>query len=162
MGRTIYPALEDTEAEVAVTLADGVELTNDTFVTPKKLAIRGSGTLAASATLKATEGSRFAPEALEIGEGLQLTVPLYAVNVGGALTFGTDSKIILDVSNYYDGGTTNALTVGSFVLPAGESDVLAHFATTNPLYTLSLSGDGHSGDDSGDGDMDRRRRWYQP
>ena len=139
---TIYPTLEDSEVEVAVTLADGVELTNDTFVTPKKLAIRGSGTLAASVTLKAAEGSRFAPEALEIGEGLQLTVPLYAVNVGGALTFGTDSKIILDVSTYYDGGTTNALTVGSFVLPAGESDVLAHFATTNPLYTLSLSGDG--------------------
>ena len=34
---TIYPALEDTEVEVAVTLANGVELTNDTFVTPKRL-----------------------------------------------------------------------------------------------------------------------------
>ena len=139
---TIYPTLEDTEVEVAVALADGVELTNDTFVTPKKLAIRGSGTLAASATLKAAEDSRFAPEALEIGEGLQLTVPLYAVNVGGTLTLGAGSKIIFDVSHYYEGGTTNALTVGSFVLPAGESDVLAYFATTNPLYTLSLSGDG--------------------
>ena len=141
---TIYPTLEDTEVDVAVTLADGVELTNDTFVTPKKLALSAatSAALPLSATLKAAADSRFAPQALEIGDGLQLTVPLYAVNVGGALTFGTDSKIILDVSNYYDGGTTNALTVGSFVLPAGESDVLAHFATTNPLYTLSLSGDG--------------------
>ena len=119
-------------------------VTNDTFVTPKKLALSAatSAALPLSATLKAAADSRFAPQALEIGDGLQLTVPLYAVNVGGALTFGTDSKIILDVSNYYDGGTTNALTVGSFVLPAGESDVLAHFATTNPLYTLSLSGDG--------------------
>ena len=141
---TIYPTLEDTEAEVAVTLADGVELTNDTFVTPKKLALSAatSAALPLSATLKAAADSRFAPQALEIGAGLQLTVPLYAVNVGGTLTLGTDSKIILDVSNYYDGGTTNALTVGSFALPSGESDVLAHFATTNPLYTLSLSGDG--------------------
>ena len=141
---TIYPTLEDSEVEVAVTLADGIELTNDTFVTPKRLALSAatSAALPLSATLKAAADSRFAPQALEIGDGLQLTVPLYAVNVGGALTFGTDSKIILDVSNYYDGGTTNALTVGSFVLPAGESDVLAHFATTNPLYTLSLSGDG--------------------
>ena len=141
---TIYPALEDTEAEVAVTLADGVELTNDTFVTPKKLVLAAatSAALPVSATLKATEGSRFAPEALEVGEGLQLTVPLYAVNVGGTLTLGAGSKIIFDVSHYYEGGTTNALTVGSFALPAGESDVLAHFATTDPLYTLSLSGDG--------------------
>ena len=138
---TIYPTLEDSEVEVAVTLADGVELTNDTFVTPKKLVLASSAA-AGTAALHSAADSRFAPQALEIGEGLQLTVPLYAVNVGGALTFGTDSKIILDVSTYYDGGTTNALTVGSFVLPAGESDVLAHFATTNPLYTLSLSGDG--------------------
>ena len=138
---TIYPTLEDTEVDVAVTLADGVELTNDTFVTPKKLVLASSAA-AGTAALHSAADSRFAPQALEIGDGLQLTVPLYAVNVGGALTFGTDSKIILDVSTYYDGGTTNALTVGSFVLPAGESDVLAHFATTNPLYTLSLSGDG--------------------
>ena len=138
---TIYPALEDTEVEVAVSLADGVELTNDTFVTPKKLAIRGSGTLAASATLKATADSRFAPEALEIGEGLQLTVPLYAVNVVGTLTLGADSKITFDVSNY-DGIGEVALTAGGIALPAGETDALTHFAVTDDRFELSLSADG--------------------
>jgi len=138
---TIYPALEDTEVEVAVALADGVELTNDTFVTPKKLAIRGSGTLAASATLKAAADSRFAPEALEIGEGLQLTVPLYAVNVVGTLTLGTGSKITFDVSNY-DGIGEVALTAGGIALPSGETDALTHFAVTDNRFELSLSADG--------------------
>ena len=137
---TIYPALEDTEAEVAVALADGVELTNDTFVTPKKLAIRGSGTLAASATLKPAADSRFAPQALEIGEGLQLTVPLHAVNVGGTLTFGTNAKIVFDVSDY-DGDET-ALVIGGIVLPSGESDALAHFGVTDNRFAVSLSADG--------------------
>ena len=63
---TIYPTLEDTEVDVAVTLADGVELTNDTFVTPKKLALSAatSAALPLSATLKAAADSRFAPQAL--------------------------------------------------------------------------------------------------
>ena len=139
---TIYPALEDTEVEVAVTLANGVELTNDTFVTPKRLALAAatSAALPVSATLKAAEGSRFAPEALEIGEGLQLTVPLYAVNVGGTLTLGTGSKITFDVSNY-DGGET-ALVTGGIVLPAGESDPLAHLGVTDNRFAISLSADG--------------------
>ena len=140
---TIYPALEDTEAEVAVALADGVELTNDTFVTPKRLALTAatSSALPVSATLKATADSRFAPEALEIGEGLQLTVPLYAVNVVGTLTLGADAKITFDVSNY-DGIGEVALTVGGIVLPAGESDALAHFGVTDNRFALSLSDDG--------------------
>ena len=140
---TIYPALEDTEAEVAVALADGVELTNDTFVTPKRLALTAatSAALPVSATLKASAGSRFAPEALEIGEGLQLTVPLYAVNVGGTLTLGAGSKITFDVSNY-DGIGDVALATGGIALPAGETDALTHFAVTDNRFELSLSADG--------------------
>ena len=137
---TIYPTLEDTEVEVAVTLADGVELTNDTFVTPKKLAIRGSGTLAASATLKTTADSRFAPQVLEIGDGLQLTVPLGGMSVEGMLTLGTGSKITFDVSDY-DGNET-ALVTGGIALPAGESDALAHFGVTDNRFAVSLSADG--------------------
>ena len=143
---TIYPALEDTEVEVAVTLANGVELTNDTFVTPKRLALAAatSAALPVSATLKAAEGSRFAPEALEVGDGLQLTVPLYAVKVGGTLTLGAGAKIVFDTANYNDGGTTAALTAGAFVLPAGETaaDVLSHFGVNDSRFTLSLSADG--------------------
>ena len=140
---TIYPALEDTEVEVAVTLADGVELTNDTFITPKRLALSAatSAALPVSATLKTTADSRFAPEALEIGDGLQLTVPLYAASVGGTLTFGTDSKITFDVSNY-DGIGEVALTVGGIALPSGETDALTHFAVTDNRFELSLSADG--------------------
>ena len=139
---TIYPALEDTEVEVAVTFADGVVITNDTFVTPKRLALAAvtSAALPVSATLKCAEGSRFAPEALEIGDGLQLTVPLYAASVGGTLTLGTGSKITFDVSNY-DGGET-ALVTGGIVLPAGESDPLAHLGVTDNRFAISLSADG--------------------
>ena len=140
---TIYPALEDTEVEVAVSLADGVEFTNDTFVTPKRLALTAatSAALPVSATLKATADSRFAPEALEIGEGLQLTVPLYAVNVAGTLTLGAGSKITFDVSNY-DGIGDVALVAGGIALPEGETDALAHFAVTDNRFELSLSADG--------------------
>ena len=138
---TIYPALEDTEVEVAVTLANGVELTNDTFVTPKKLVLTADGASPSTATLKATADSRFAPEALEIGEGLQLTVPLYAVNVVGTLTLGAGSKITFDVSNY-DGIGDVALVTGGIALPAGETDALTHFAVTDDRFALSLSADG--------------------
>ena len=140
---TIYPALEDTEVEVAVAFADGVVITNDTFVTPKKLSLAAatSAALPMSATLKCAEDSRFAPEALEIGDGLQLTIPLYDVKVGGTLTFGADAKIVFDVSNY-DGIGEIALVTGGIALPAGESDVLAHFGVTDSRFALSLSDDG--------------------
>ncbi|MBR0066469.1 MAG: hypothetical protein IJQ00_02645, partial [Kiritimatiellae bacterium] len=140
---TIYPTLEDTEVEVAVAFADGVVITNDTFVTPKKLSLAAatSAALPVSATLKCAEDSRFAPEALEIGDGLQLTVPLYDVKVGGTLTFGADAKIVFDVSNY-DGIGEIALVTGGIALPAGESDVLAHFGVTDSRFALSLSDDG--------------------
>ena len=139
---TIYPTLEDTEVEVAVAFADGVVITNDTFVTPKKLSLAAatSAALPVSATLKCAEDSRFAPETLEIGDGLQLTVPLYDVKVGGTLTFGADAKIVFDVSNY-DGGDV-ALVTGGIAPPAGESDVLAHFGVTDSRFVLSLSDDG--------------------
>ena len=143
---TIWPALEDTEVEAAVALADGVELTNDTFVTPKRLALTAAtgAALPTSATLKSGEGSMLAPESLEIGDGLQLTVPLYAVKVGGTLTLGAGAKIVFDTANYNVGGTTEALTAGAFVLPAGETaaDVLSHFGVNDNRFTLSLSADG--------------------
>ena len=140
---TIYPTLEDTEVEVAVAFADGVVITNDTFVTPQKLSLAAatSAALPVSATLKCAEDSRFAPEALEIGDGLQLTVPLYDASVGGTLTFGADAKIVFDVSNY-DGIGEVALVTDGIVLPAGESDPLAHLGVTDNRFAISLSADG--------------------
>ncbi len=141
---SIWPACEDVDVEATVTLAAGVTVTNDTFVTPKRLALVAAtgATLPVAATLKSTSDSLFAPQELEIGDDIHLTVPLYAVSTLGTLTFGTNAQIVFDVSNYNDGGTTNALTVGAFALPSGESDVLAHFAVTDNRFTLSLSVDG--------------------
>ena len=136
---TIYPALEDTEVEVEVTLVDGVELTNDTFVTPKKI-VFASSVAAGTAALHSAADSRFAPQVLEIGDGLQLTVPLGGVSVEGTLTFDTGSKITFDVSNY-DGNET-ALVTGGIVLPSGESDALTHFGVTDNRFAVSLSADG--------------------
>ena len=141
---SIWPACEDVDVEATVALAAGVTITNDTFVTPKRLALAAAtgADLPAAATLKSTSDSLFAPQELEIGDGIHLTVPLYAVSTLGTLTFGTNAKIVFDVSNYNEGGTTNALTAGAFALPSGESDVLAHFAVTDNRFTLSLSADG--------------------
>ena len=141
---SIWPACEDVDVEATVVFADGVTVTNDTFVTPKRLAfaVATGATLPVAVTLKSTPDSLFTPQELEIGDGIHLTVPLYAVSTLGTLTFGTNAKITFDVSNYNDGGTTNALTVGAFALPAGESDALAHFAVTDSRFTLSLSADG--------------------
>jgi len=145
---TIWPALEDTEVEAEVAFADGVTVTNDTFVTPRRLALAAAAgvSLPVSAVLKSAEGSRFAPQALEIGGGLRLSVPLYAVNVGGTLSFGAGAKIVFDTANYNDGGTTEALTAGVFALPEGETaaDVLSHFGVNDSRFTLSLSADGRT------------------
>ncbi|MBQ3808631.1 MAG: endonuclease/exonuclease/phosphatase family protein [Kiritimatiellae bacterium] len=141
---TIYPSLEDTEVEVSVTIADGVTLVNDTFVTPKSLALVPA-TANAAATITASSGAFFAPQSLEIGDGLSLTVPLYAVNVGGTLTLDEGSIITFDVSNF-NGGET-ALAAGAFALPEGETeaDILSHFAVTAAEgFTLSLAADGKS------------------
>ena len=144
--RTVsWPACEDGPVEATLTLADGVEITNDTIVTPKRLALSAatSAALPVAAALHSAKGSVFAPRSLEVSDGLQLTVPLYAVDVSGTLTLGTGSKIVFDVSNFYDGGTTNALTVGAFALPAGETsaDLLSYFGVTDNRYALSLSAD---------------------
>ena len=77
---------------------------------------------------------------ISIGEGLQLTVPLYYASVVVTLTFGADAKIVFDVSNY-DGGDV-ALVTDGIALPAGESDALAHFGVTDARFALSLSADG--------------------
>ena len=145
--RTVpWPLGEDSIVAAEVSFSEGAVLTNDTFVTSKRLVLApaSSATLPVSATLAAASGSLFAPHSLEIADGLVLTVPLYAVSTPGTLTLDTDSKIVFDVSNYCDGGTSNALSAGAFALPSGETsaDLLSHFGTTDANYTLSLSADG--------------------
>ena len=141
---TIWPSCEDIDIEASVAFADDVTITNDAYVTCKTLSLSAmSGApLPITVTLKSERDSRFAPQALDLGDGVHINVPLYAVSTEGALTLGTDTRITFDTSNFNDGGTSNALTAGSFVLPQGESDVLTHFAVTDNRFTLSLSADG--------------------
>ena len=137
---TIYPALEDTDVEVAVALADGVELTNDTFVTPKKLSLRSDGVPAVvGATLKTTVDSRFAPQSLDVDEGVVLTASVGDVLAGraslGDIAFGADAKIVFDVTDCTERITR--IPVGNITLPDGEDDVSAHFGTTGRSATLN-------------------------
>lgn len=139
---SIYPSCEDTEVEVAVSIAATATITNDTFVTPAKLKFtNGTGGASAAATISAAANSMFAPENLEVGDGVSLTVKPGDVAVADTLTFGDGAKIVFDMSNAEGAKIVTGLTVGSISLPEGESDVLSHFGARGG-YTVSLSEDG--------------------
>ena len=139
---SIYPSCEDTEVEVAVSITATATITNDTFVTPAKLKFtNGTGGASAAATISAAANSMFAPENLEVGDGVTLTVKPGDVTVADTLTFGEGAKIVFDMSDAEGAKIVTGLTVGSISLPEGESDVLSHFGARGG-YTVSLSEDG--------------------
>ena len=140
---SIYPSVEDTETEVAVSIASAATIVNDTFVTPAKLKFtNGTGGASATATLAAGANSMFAPENLEVGDGVTLTVKPGDVSVAGELKFGEDAKIIFDMKGAgEDEKTVKGLSALSFALPAGDSDLLSHFGARGS-YSVSLSEDG--------------------
>lgn len=123
---TIYPTLEDTEVEVAVAFAADATLSNDTFVTPKRLSVSGTGLLVCD------EGSLFAPETLVLADGAQLTVSVAAAVDGRfapkSITFGTGARIVFDITGLETRSVTVPLASSTMTLPDGESDVIAHFA----------------------------------
>jgi hypothetical protein len=123
---TIYPSCEDTEVEAAVTFAANATLSNDTFVTPKRLSVSGIGSLACEA------GSLFAPEMLELTDGARLTVPVAAALDGRfapkRITFGSDARIVFDITGLESRSVTVPFAASAMALPVGESDVIAHFA----------------------------------
>lgn len=123
---TIYPSCEDTEVEAAVTFAANATLSNDTFVTPKRLSVSGIGSLACEA------GSLFAPEMLELTDGARLTVPVAAALDGRfapkSITFGSDARIVFDITGLESRSVTVPFAASAMALPVGESDVIAHFA----------------------------------
>ncbi len=138
ISRIIWPVFEDMDVDVAVDFASASTLTNDTFVSCKSLALsNGTGEATVAPAIKAADGSRFAPQALAVGDGVQVTMPLYS-SVGGTLTFGTGSKIVFDISDY--NGEYGELAVDEFVLPAGDEDVLSHFGVTDDSFALSKDG----------------------
>lgn len=123
---TIYPSCEDTEVEAVVTFAADATLSNDTFVTPKRLSVSGIGSLACEAA------SLFAPESLVLADSAQLTVPVAAALDGHFapkhITFGNDAKIVFDITGLESRSVTVPFAASAMALPVGESDVIAHFA----------------------------------
>lgn len=140
---SIYPSCEDTEVEVAVSIAASATIANDTFVTPAKLKFtNGTGGASATATLAAGANSMFAPENLEVGDGVTLTVAPGEVSVADTLTFGDGAKIVFDMSNTREGKIVKGISFGSTSLPSAESDLLSHFATRGGICEIILSDDG--------------------
>ena len=140
-----YPTMEDVEVETTVSLASAAAITNDTVVTAKKVSLlNATEDATVSAAIKNSEGSIFDPQTLEIGDGVELTVPLRVLDMAGTIAFGADSKIVFDMSNVHMdiGQTTNALSAGEFVLPEGETskDILSHFGVNDDKFYISLSG----------------------
>lgn len=149
---TIWPSCEDVDVVTAVSFTGNATITNDTFVTCKRLAFsNASGAESVSPTLVCAEGSRFAPQSLEVGDGVVLNASAQFGNplsVGGTLTIGENAKIVFDQTAL--AGSDNAMgwktimTFGGISLPAGESDVLSHFGISGGKYGLKLSSDGRS------------------
>lgn len=149
---TIWPSCEDVDVETTVSFTGNVTITNDTFVTCKSLLFSNtSGAASVAPTLVCAEGSRFAPQSLEVGGGVALNASVAFGNplsVGGTLTFGENAKIVFDKTAL--AGSDNAMgwktimTFGGISLPAGESDVLSHFGISGGKYGLKLSSDGRS------------------
>ena len=115
---------------------------NDTFVTPSKLKFtNGTGGASAVATLLSGADSMFAPETMEVGEGVTLKVSPAAVSVAQTLTFAQGSKIVFDMSNAGDAKSVKGLSFGSLSLPSGDDDALSYFSA-GAGYEVFLSDDG--------------------
>ena len=143
--RSIYPSCEDTEVEVGVSIAADATIVNDTFVTPAKLKFANAvGGDVASAKLVSAPGSMFAPETMELGEGVWLIVSPGEVSVTETLRFAQGAKIVFDMSNADEETIVKGLAAGSFVLPSDDSDLISHFAVRGGTYDIVISGDGKS------------------
>ena len=142
--RLTWPAWEDLRVDAAVTVAEeNLTLTNDSFVTCHSLAF-ANGTEAPTVRLAIpnTPGAQFKPQAIVLGDGVELALP-FGDSCSGAVTFGEGAKLVFDASSYA-GVATVFTAVGGFVLPEGETDVLAHAMLVNggTDLELALSGDG--------------------
>ena len=137
---TIYPALEDTEVDVEVTLADGVTIANDTFVTPKSLVFKSDTGASVSATFDCAEGSMFAPATFELGEGVNLSVTAGAIAMNtGTIKFNEGSSIKVDCDGI-DNEWTEVLSANDFILPEGPGTVLDYVKAKKGSYTFKVDG----------------------
>ena len=141
MRTTIYPSLEDTEVEAEVTLADGVVVTNDTFVTPKRLLLVASTTpVAQPATIVCPDGSMFDPAVLELGEGMKLSVAAGAIRMEtGTIKFDEGSCVVVDCGGIGD-KWTEVLSANSFTLSGQSENILDYVIADKGGYMLKIEG----------------------
>ncbi len=140
--RITWPAWEDLQVEAAVTVAgENLTLTNDSFVTCRTLSFANGGEAATvRLAIPNSPGAQFKPQALALDDGVELVLP-FGDSCSGTVTLGAKAKLVFDAAAY--AGVTTAFTAERFVLPEGETDVLAHTALVNgENLELVLSSDG--------------------
>jgi hypothetical protein len=135
---SLYPALEDTEVDVEVTLADGVTLTNDTFVTPKSLLFKSETGAPVAATLVSEDDSMFDPATFELGEGVNLSVAAGAIAMKtGVIKFNEGSSIKVDCDGI-DNEWTEVLSAKNFTLPEGAGTILDYVKAQRGNYKFEV------------------------
>lgn len=138
----VWPAGEDTNVEAVVTVAAPATLALDSFVAARRVAfVNGSGDASVDLALVAADGGPFEPQTLAVGAGVALTLPCH-VSTTGIVELAANARIVIDASDY--DGRAAALRTGGFVLPDGETDVLAHVSVRDDAYVPSISEDGRS------------------
>lgn len=138
--RMVWPAGEDAGVAATLTASADANMTVDTVVGAQLTLAGAAGT---ALNLVLAKDCVFAPTSLVVAAGLDVTLPV-GTKVAGAFTLGENAKIKFDASQLHAGDET-VLTVGSFVLPEGETDVLAHVEVTGASdVTAALGEDGTS------------------
>ena len=138
--RMVWPAGEDGELTATLTASADAQMTVDTVVGAHVVLSGASGTSVALATAK---DCVFAPASLDIAAGLLATLPA-GTAVAGDLTLGAGAWIRIDAAALH-AGDEKVLSAGAFVLPEGETDVLAHVEVVGADgVAAALSDDGRA------------------
>ena len=141
-GRTsLWPSCEDTETEARLVFSQGAEMTNDTFVTAKRVLLTNdTGAGSVSPKLVCAEGSMFDPATLELGEGVKLRVAAGTLAMEtGSVKFNSGSSIAIDCGEVGD-AWTEVLSAAAWTLPEGSQSVLDHVAPARNGWTLKVEG----------------------
>lgn len=123
--RMVWPAGEDGALTATLTAAADANVVVDTVV---ESAVVVKGENGAKAAVSVAKGCVFAPSSLTLAEGATLEIPA-GTKVAKTITFGPGSKLCVNAAALAEKERT-LLTNCTFVLPEGETDVLAHLAVT--------------------------------
>lgn len=138
--KTIWPTGEDADVEAVVTVDGEAALSVDSPVAARSVAFqKGSGAEAAELALSCADGVEFAPQRIVVGDGVALAFA-GGFSTTGVVELAANARIVVDARGSEGEGA--ALTVGGFVLPDGESDVMRFVSSADSRYVPSLSEDG--------------------